>query len=39
MLLLDGRLRKILDRLPKGTDAGMLLDAMLKRAIGQMPVA
>jgi AcrR family transcriptional regulator len=39
MLLLDGRLSDILDRLPKGTDAGMLLDAMLKRAIGQMPVA
>ena len=38
MLLLDGRLTDILDRLPKGTDAGMLLDAMLKRAIGQMPV-
>ena len=39
MLLLDGRLTDILDRLPKGTDAGMLLDAMLKRAIGQVPVA
>jgi len=39
MLLLDGRLTDILDRLPKGTDAGMLLDAMLKRAIGPMPVA
>ena len=39
MLLLDGRLTDILDRLPKGTDAGMLLDAMLKRAIGQAPVA
>jgi len=39
MLLLDGRLSDILHRLPKGTDAGMLLDAMLKRAIGQMPVA
>jgi len=38
MLLLDGRLTDILDRLPDGTDAGMLLDAMLKRAIGQMPV-
>ncbi len=38
-LLLDGRLSDILDRLPKGTDAGMLLDAMLKRGIGQMPVA
>lgn len=39
MLLLDGRLSDILDRLPKGTDAGMLLDAMLKRAIGQVPMA
>ena len=39
MLLLDGRLTDILDRLPEGTDAGMLLDAMLKRAIGQVPVA
>jgi AcrR family transcriptional regulator len=38
-LLLDGRLSDILHRLPKGTDAGMLLDAMLKRAIGQMPMA
>lgn len=36
MLLLDGRLSDILNRLPKGTDAGMLLDAMLKRAIGPM---
>ncbi len=39
MLLLDGRLADILARLPKGTDAGILLDAMLKRAIGQVPVA
>jgi AcrR family transcriptional regulator len=39
MLLLDGRLTDILDRLPKGTDAGVLLDAMLKRAVGQPPVA
>ncbi len=39
MLLLDGRLTDILNRLPKGTHAGMLLDAMLKRAVGQMPVA
>src|ERR1700720_2894479 len=39
MLLLDGRLTDILDRLPKGTDAGMLLDAMLKRALGQAPAA
>jgi AcrR family transcriptional regulator len=39
MLLLDGRLSDILDRLPKGTDAGTLLDAMLKRAIAQMQSA
>ena len=39
MLLLDGRLTDILNRLPDGSDAGMLLDAMLKRAIGQIPVA
>ena len=39
MLLLDGRLTDILRRLPKGTDAEILLDAMLKRAIGQMPGA
>ncbi len=38
MLLLDGRLSDILHRLPKGTDAATLLDAMLKRAIGQAPV-
>src|SRR6478752_2520835 len=37
MLLLDGRLSDILRRLPKGTDAGTLLDAMLKSAIGQSP--
>lgn len=35
-LLLDGRLTDILSRLPKGTDAQALLDAMLKRAIGQI---
>jgi AcrR family transcriptional regulator len=39
MLLLDGRLTDVLGRLPEGTDAEALLDAMLKRAIGQMPVA
>ena len=33
MLLLDGRLQDILRRLPKGTDAEMLLDAMLKMAV------
>lgn len=37
MLLIDGRLTDIIGRLPKGTDAGALLDAMLKRAIGQRP--
>ena len=39
MLLLDGRLTDILGRLPAGTDAEALLDAMLKRAVGQLPVA
>ena len=39
MLLLDGRLTDILNRLPKGTTAENLLDAMLKRAIGQVPAA
>jgi AcrR family transcriptional regulator len=33
MLLLDGRLTDILHRLPDGTDANMLLDAMLKLAM------
>jgi len=37
MLLLDGRLSDILRRLPKGTDAGTLLDAMLKSTVGQSP--
>jgi AcrR family transcriptional regulator len=37
MLLLDGRLSDILHRLPPGTDAGTLLDAMLKRAIAHVP--
>ena len=39
MLLLDGRLTDILERLPDGADAGKLLDAMLKRAIAQVPAA
>ena len=39
MLLLDGRLTDILRRLPAGTDAEALLDAMLKRAVAQMPAA
>jgi hypothetical protein len=34
-LLLDGRLSDILRRLPEGTDAETLLDAMLRAAIGQ----
>ncbi len=39
MLLLDGRLTDILHRLPKGTDAETLLDAMLKItvALGRPP--
>jgi AcrR family transcriptional regulator len=39
MLLLDNRLSDILRRLPKGTDAETLLDAMLKLAIGRPPGA
>jgi AcrR family transcriptional regulator len=39
MLLLDGRLMGILSRLPAGTGADTLLDAMLRRAVGQVPVA
>jgi AcrR family transcriptional regulator len=37
MLLLDGRLTDILRRLPKGTDAETLLDAMLKSTVGRPP--
>jgi AcrR family transcriptional regulator len=37
MLLLDDRLSDILRRLPKGTDAETLLDAMLRSAIGRPP--
>jgi AcrR family transcriptional regulator len=37
MLLLDDRLSDILRRLPKGTDAETLLDAMLKSTIGRSP--
>jgi AcrR family transcriptional regulator len=37
MLLLDDRLSDILRRLPKGTDAETLLDAMLKSTIGRPP--
>ncbi len=39
MLLLDGRLTDILRRLPKGTDAETLLDAMLKLTVGRSPGA
>jgi len=39
MLLLDGRLTDILSRLPAGADAEILLDAMLRRAIGQLPTS
>jgi AcrR family transcriptional regulator len=35
MLLLDGRLEDILERLPDGTDSSMLLDAMLKVAMAK----
>lgn len=34
-LLLDGRLRDILRRLPEGTDAEMLLEAMLRSTMGR----
>jgi AcrR family transcriptional regulator len=37
MLLLDDRLSDILRRLPKGTDAETLLDAMLKLTAGRPP--
>jgi hypothetical protein len=37
MLLLDGRLADILRRLPRGTDAAMLLDAMLRSTVGRQP--
>jgi AcrR family transcriptional regulator len=37
MLLLDHRLTDILHRLPKGTDAEMLLDAMLRSTVGRPP--
>jgi AcrR family transcriptional regulator len=37
MLLLDDRLSDILRRLPKGTDAETLLEAMLKATIGRPP--
>ena len=37
MLLLDGRLTDILHRLPAGTDAEILLDAMLRMTVGRPP--
>ena len=37
MLLLDGRLTDILHRLPEGTGAEALLDAMLKTTVGPPP--
>ncbi len=37
MLLLDGSLRDILHRLPAGTTTEMLLDAMMRAAIGRPP--
>jgi AcrR family transcriptional regulator len=37
MLLLDGRLTDILRRLPKGTDAEILLDAMLRSTVSRPP--
>jgi AcrR family transcriptional regulator len=37
MLLLDDRLSDILRRLPEGTDAEILLDAMLKSTVGRPP--
>jgi hypothetical protein len=39
MLLLDDRLSDILRRLPDGTDAETLLDAMLKLTVGRPPGA
>ena len=39
MLLLDGRLADILCRLPRGTTAESLLDAMLRSTVGRPPGA
>jgi hypothetical protein len=36
-LLLDGRLKDILHRLPAGTGADQLLDAMLRSTVGRPP--
>ncbi len=38
MLLLDGRLKDILHRLPAGTTPEQLLDAMMRAAVGRLPV-
>jgi AcrR family transcriptional regulator len=38
MLLLDGRLADILKRLPEGTDAATLLDAMLRTTVVRPPL-
>ena len=38
-LLLDGRLTDILQRLPAGTDAQTLLEAMLRLTVGRPPGA
>ena len=37
MLLLDGRLKDILHRLPEGTGSDQLLDAMLRLTVGRPP--
>jgi AcrR family transcriptional regulator len=37
VLLLDGRLKDILNRLPEGTGADQLLDAMLRLTVGRPP--
>jgi AcrR family transcriptional regulator len=39
MLLLDGRLTDILHRLPEGTDAETLLDAMLRSTVARPPAS
>ena len=39
MLLLDGRLKDILRRLPEGTDVDQLLDAMLRSTVARPPAA
>ena len=39
MLLLDGRLKDILHKLPEGTTPGQLLDAMMRAAVARPPAA